>query len=397
MNMASTQQQYLRAIIDNNLTVVVLLISSLIPVSMSFATDYSQINYSSTPAYQSESDVPGTLVSIGTHRLHIHCRGNGSPTVVVDTGLGAISLEWNHIQVAIAKHTRICLYDRAGYGYSDPGPLPRTSSYIVDELYKLLTQADIKGPYILVGHSFGGYNMQLFASRYSHVTAAVVLVDSSHRDQYSRFLAPPINVKTSPPNKSRLGFVSFSIPQLHPNLPDEVRDDVMAIMFKQSMRYAMAYEFYNFRQSADEVKDAGQFPNIPLLVLTRGKRVYPQNQKGNLMEELWMQLQSEISELSVYSAHVMANKSGHFIHLDQPQIVIDSIAFLIDIAKDRVDVSDNEGHALESKLDRYAFHDATWCSDRLNTIKVFGPTYISQNREVPLQSTLALARYEFNK
>jgi len=244
-----------------------------------------------------------------THRLHIHCKGSGSHTVVVDTGLGAISLEWNHIQVAIAKRTRICLYDRAGYGYSDPGPLPRTSSYIVDELYKLLTQADIKGPYILVGHSFGGYNMQLFASRYPHVTAGVVLVDSSHRDQYSRFLAPPIKVKTSPPNKPRLGIVRFSMPPMHPNLPNEVRDDVMTIMLKQSMRYAMAYEFYNYRQSADEVKDAGQFPNIPLLVLTRGKRVYPQNQKGNLMEELWMQLQSELSERSVFSAHVMANKS----------------------------------------------------------------------------------------
>ena len=260
MNMTSTHQQALQAVINNILAFVAIFISWLIPVSMSFATDYSLINYSSAPTNLSESDVLGTRVSIGTHRLHIHCQGNGSPTVVVDTGLGAISLEWNHIQSAIAKRTRICLYDRAGYGYSDPGPLPRTSSYIVDELHKLLSLADVKGPYILVGHSFGGYNMQLFASRYPNVTAGVVLVDSSHMDQYSRFLAPPINVKTSPPNKPKLGIVSFSMPQLHPNLPDEVRDDVMTIMLSQSMRYAMAYEFYNFRQSANEVKDTNLFP-----------------------------------------------------------------------------------------------------------------------------------------
>ncbi len=88
-----------------------------------------------------------------------------------------------------------------------------------------------------------------------------------------------------------------------------------------------------------------------------------------------------------------ANKSGHFIPLDQPQLVIDSITFLIDIAKDSVDVSENEDHTLELKPVRYAFHDATWRSDRLNTIKVFGPTYISKNHEVPLQPTLALVRY----
>ena len=397
MKKTSAQFQYLQTVINNNLAFVAIFISWLIPVSMSFASDYSQVHYSSAPTKQSESDVPGTLVNIGTHRLHIHCQGNGNHTVVVDTGLGATSIEWNHIQSSIAKRTRICLYDRAGYGYSDPGPLPRTSSYIVDELYKLLTHADVKGPYILVGHSFGGYNMQLFAGRYPHLTAGVILVDSSHMDQYSRFLAPPINVKTSPPNKSRLGFISFSTPQLHPNLPDEVRNDVLKIMLTQSMRYAMAYEFYNFRQSADEVKDTNLFPNTPLLVLTRGERVYPQNQKGDLMEVLWMQLQSELSERSVYSAHVIADKSGHFIHLDQPQLVIDSIAFLVDFAKDRVDANNHEEHALESKPDRYAFHDATWRTDRLNRINISGPAYVSQTSEAHLQSTLALVSYEFNK
>ena len=367
MHTIATVWKCLRTAATNRLAAVVVFISWLAPVAITFATDYS-LNYSTQfLTYLSETNVPGSLISVGTHRMHIFCQGKGDSTVVVDTGLGAISLEWSHIQKAIAKHTRICLYDRAGYGHSEPGPLPRTSSYIVDELYKLLTQAKIKGPYILVGHSFGGYTMQLFASRYPQLTAGVVLVDSSHMNQYSRFFAPPINVKTAPTNNlGRLSIVSFAMPSLHPNLPEDVRDEVMMLMLRQPMRYAMAYEFYNFRQSANEVKHGGKFPDIPLIVLTRGKRVYPESQKGDLMKELWMQLQSELAELSHYSAHIIAKKSGHYIHLDQPQLVIDAILMIVDVVeKQPSQKSDTVKIALVLESTSYDFTDAIWRSNNL--------------------------------
>lgn len=400
MNTIATLQLQLSTSTRTWLSVSVLLIAWLSLTENSYAADYTQINYSYKTAGIIQTDVPGTLVDIGTHRLHIDCQGNTDPTIIVDAGLGTISLEWKHIQKAVAKRNRICLYDRAGYGYSDSGPLPRTSSYIVDELYNLLIQAGLKGPFILAGHSFGGYNMQLFASRYPDASAGVILVDSSHEDQYARFLAPPINVKTAPPNKKKLGIVSFRMPPLHPNLPKEVRAAILTLMFKQPMRYAMAYEFYNYRQSAEEVKQGGNFPDIPLLVLSRGKRVYPHNRKGDLMEDLWMQLQSELTHLSHFSAHVVANKSGHFIHLDQPQLVIDSMALLVDVVRYRpVQRNDPVKMALALEPTWYGFIDATWRSNRLYSDPMLGhiyPDQISQNRFIESYDTLVASGFSGN-
>ncbi len=400
MNTITTLQLQLSTTTRTWLSVSVLLVAWFSLTENSYATDYIPINYSYKIPGTTQADVPGTLVDIGTHRLHIDCQGNTDPTIIVDAGLGVISLEWKHIQKAVAKHTRICLYDRAGYGYSDPGPLPRTSSFIVDELYNLLIQAGLKGPFILTGHSFGGYNMQLFASRYPNDSAGVILVDSSHEDQYARFLAPPIKVKTAPPNKRKLGIVSFMMPPLHPKLPIEVRPTILTLMLKQPMRYAMAYEFYNYRQSAEEVKQGGDFPDIPLLVLSRGKRVYPHNPKGDLMEDLWMQLQSELSNLSHFSAHVVANKSGHFIHLDQPQLVIDSMSLLVDVVRYRPEQRDGPVEmAMALKLTWYKFIGATWRSNRLYSDPMPGhiyPNQISQNRHIESYDALVALGFTRN-
>lgn len=400
MNTSATLQRQLSTTTKTWLSVSVLLVAWFSLTENSYATDYTQIDYLYQTSRLTQADVPGTLVDIGTHRLHIDCQGNSKPTIIVDTGLGAISLEWKHIQKVVAKHARICLYDRAGYGYSDPGPLPRTSSFIVDELYKLLIQTGLEGPFILAGHSFGGYNMQLFARRYPNASAGVILVDSSHVDQYARFLAPPIGVKTAPPNRKKLGIVSFTIPHLHPNLPIEVREDVLTLMLKQPMRYAMAYEFYNYRQSAEEVKHGGEFPDIPLFVLSRGKRVYPHNPKGDLMESLWMQLQSELTHLSHFSAHVVANRSGHFIHLDQPQLVIDSIALLVDVVRyQHVQRDDPVAMAVALEPTWYDFIGATWRSNRLYSDPMLGhiyPNQVSQNRHIEPYDALMLSGFTGN-
>lgn len=342
--------------------------------------------------------IPGQLVDIGTHKLHIYCQGKGSPTVIVDTGLGEISLEWIRIQQNLANYSKICLYDRAGYGWSETGPLPRTSSYIADELYRLLKRADIEGPYVLVGHSFGGYNMQVFASRYQDVTAGIILVDSSHPQQYERFLAAPINVKTAPDNNRGSRLFRFSLPRLHPKVPKEVRNDVMAMMLKRPMRMAMANEYYDYRQSAADVIEAGDLPPVPLLVLSRGKRVYPHDRRGDLMEDLWSTLQQELVERSPRTAHVIANESGHFVHLDQPQLVVDSVALIVDIVKFKLVFKDRlEDDNLMPRPVWYAFNGATWRSDWLSTQLANGPNFPSQNGHQQLgfvADTLELAQWD---
>ncbi|MFQ5571345.1 MAG: alpha/beta fold hydrolase, partial [Rhodothermales bacterium] len=120
---------------------------------------------------------PGRLVDVGSHRIHIFCLGEGLSTVVIDTGWGDASANWHSLQTRIARDTRVCVYDRAGYGWSEPGPEPRSSRQVVHELKRLLEAAGLEGPYVLVGHSLGGLNMHLFASQYPAMVAGVVLLD----------------------------------------------------------------------------------------------------------------------------------------------------------------------------------------------------------------------------
>ena len=123
---------------------------------------------------------PGQLVDVGGYRLHLHCIGQGSPTVVLDAGLGAFSLDWGAVQPHIATSTRVCAYDRAGLGWSDPGPTPRSPQQSASELHALLTKGGVEGPYVLVAHSISGKTARLFASQHPDEVAGMVLVDARH-------------------------------------------------------------------------------------------------------------------------------------------------------------------------------------------------------------------------
>ncbi len=122
----------------------------------------------------------GKLVDLGGHKLHVYCTGHGSPAVVVETGLGDFSFDWALVQMRVSGITRICTYDRAGYAWSDPGPKPRTFAQINLELHDALEKLGEKGPFVLVGHSYGGPVVRSFAAVYPHDTAGLVLVDSAH-------------------------------------------------------------------------------------------------------------------------------------------------------------------------------------------------------------------------
>src|SRR5918997_3729475 len=126
---------------------------------------------------------PGEMVDVGGYSLHINCVGQGSPTVVLDGGSGEMSADWVWVQREVSDTTRVCAYDRAGMGWSEMGPQPRDAERISGELHALLMGGGIEGPYVLVGHSFGGLYMQTYAARYPDDVAGVVLVDSSSPKQ----------------------------------------------------------------------------------------------------------------------------------------------------------------------------------------------------------------------
>ena len=264
--------------------------------------------------------------------MQIDCSGRGTPTVVFDSGLGGSSLEWIFVKERLAPLTTVCSFDRAGYGGSDMGPLPRTSSRIANELYLLLNDRGIKGPYIFAGHSFGGYNMQLFARRYAYLTAGLVLIDASHPDQVERFLEPPLGLLTAP--SSRYGIVQFSDPPLpHQALPPDVRQRIMRNTGRWKTRRTLGNELLSFRDSARQVKQQPRLPDLPVLVISRGRSAHPEDEKHALMESRWLDMQIELANLSGRAAHVRAVEAGHHVHIEQPELVAAAIGALVDYVR----------------------------------------------------------------
>jgi pimeloyl-ACP methyl ester carboxylesterase len=189
----------------------------------------------------------GKLVNIGSHRLHIYPTGEGSPTVVFESGGASWSLDWNLVQTEVAKFTSVCSYDRAGFGWSDSGPKPRTSQQIVTELHTLLTKTEIKKPYILVGHSFGGHTARLFAKNYPDEVAGIILLDARHEAINSKM--PPTWQKLEVAGKgmyrfmllaSRLGALNLlgkligekAAPPIVMKLPPEIRPLYLEVGFQ---------------------------------------------------------------------------------------------------------------------------------------------------------------------
>ncbi len=308
---------------------------------------------------------PGDLVEVQGTRMHLYCEGSGRPTVIFDSGLGGASLEWMPVMRQVATFTQACTYDRAGYGWSDMGTFPRTSSQEVDELYLLLTNSGHRGPFLLVGHSFGGYNVQLFARRYAYLTAGLVLVDASHPEQIERFQAPPYNVKTAP--SSRFGLVQFgNMPPVHQNLSSKARLLTLYQFKNWKPRRTMSYELLGFRDSAREVREAQAMPPVPLVVVSRGKRVWPNDERGDRLEQLWISLQSELAAQSPASAHLLARASGHMVHLEQPELVAYAIALVFDAVRNSGEarVAEISAGRATMQFDR-SVYDTTWLKDAL--------------------------------
>jgi pimeloyl-ACP methyl ester carboxylesterase len=173
---------------------------------------------------------PGQLVEVGGHRLHIHCTGSGSPTVVIEAGLGDWSTGWDFVQQGVDKTTRVCTYDRAGWGWSEAGPLPRDAAQFAKELHTLLQTANMPGPYVMVGHSLGGFGVRVFVHDYASEVAGVVLIDAMSPRQFKQLQveAAPQTGKQSQPFSLPAMLARFGIVRLlarplgiMPSIPSE--------------------------------------------------------------------------------------------------------------------------------------------------------------------------------
>jgi pimeloyl-ACP methyl ester carboxylesterase len=265
--------------------------------------------------------------------MHIDCTGRGTPTVILDSGLGDSFISWHKVQPEIAKFTRVCSYDRAGLGYSDSSPRPRTSRVMVDELHRLLQSAAVPSPYILVGHSMGGFDVRVYASLYRSEVAGMVLVDSSHPEQQERF--PPALNDLDATWLREQEFFEFTMPFGIPRLLGFCGNDdaVRAVECNfHNLREGVA-ELKAISESATQTATTGSLGDIPLVVLSHD----PDMPQPDLPEDLvkptndaWEQMQEELTHLSTRGKQVIAKRSGHYIQLDRPDLVIEAVRSVVD-------------------------------------------------------------------
>jgi len=274
-------------------------------------------------------NIQGKFINLGQHRMYIDCRGESEPTVLVDVGLGDASINWLPVMKGIQGDSRICLYDRAGYGWSDSGPGYRTTAQIAQELHALLELAKIPGPYIVVGHSFGGFTARYFATAYPDETAGAILVDSSHPDQITR-LADLDKYDTKKE-------IIVSRRALPPKNLTPLQKKWYYLNSTRKATFTLMDELKHFETSAQQVSDAGDFPDIPLAVLTRGKSLLPVID-GKSLEQEWIEMQAELASLSPQAWQVIVEDSGHNIYVDKPAVVIAEIKKVIELA--RVNIED---------------------------------------------------------
>ncbi|MCU1298806.1 MAG: alpha/beta hydrolase fold protein [Acidobacteriaceae bacterium] len=286
---------------------------------------------------------PGTLVDIGGERLHINCTGQGSPTVIMDAGLGDSSVTWELVQPEVSKFTRVCSYDRAGYGWSEGPTQPRTTGNIVSELERLLSAAHVSGPYILVGHSFGGFNVRVFASRHLDQVAGMVLVDSSHPDQLNRF--PPSAQPESVMRHYEIGIwtMPLGVPRIlgwcrddytFPNQPlawTRIAPEAIALDCQPLTWHTLLAEELEFRENSRAVAATGTLGDKPLVVLSHDPEVgsgFPPAEAPSA-ERAWTDMQEELRHLSSRSKRIVAKSSGHYIEVYRPELVINAVRDIV--------------------------------------------------------------------
>lgn len=311
---------------------------------------------------------PQRMVDAGGHRLNMYCTGKGSPAVVLDAGEGEDASTWRKVQPGIAKFTRVCSFDRAGMGFSEGGPLPRDASAMVRDLHTLLQNAGVPPPYVLVGHSVAGLYETLYAGRYPHEVAGMVLVDPSFPNQTQALDA-------ASPSMKRLGASSQGVfhmcyeAALHGKLrqgadkyapcgfPAHLSTLVQAQCAKEgrancellqariteSRRPAFWLDLgsedlaSDTRDSAEDLKAQHSYGALPLIVLTAANDTGPAPPfppaEIKAIQRVWTAGHDRLARLSSVGVNLIVRHSGHFIQLDRPVVVISAVNEVVSQAR----------------------------------------------------------------
>ncbi len=291
---------------------------------------------------------PHQLVDIGGRKINLYCTGQGATTVIFDGPAGDAGWTWFKVQPEVAKHTRACIYDRAGFGFSDPAQRPNTSENAVDDLHKALLIADIKPPFLLVGNSLGGSNVQVFTYRYPHEVKGLVLVEPQSEDETTRTnkasqglinkiyamvkdhdqqCLVAANKGIKPGSDAAASCIGEPSQYFGPLLGKQVK----AMMLTKSYWKTRVDEANAFETSDKQLRTLRKpFGSIPLIVLTRGVSPYadpsqPQSAVNKAVENENEKIHKEIAALSTKGKQRVVAGASHGIQGDQPSAVTEAI------------------------------------------------------------------------
>jgi len=260
------------------------------------------------------------MIDVGGYSLYVEDSGTGKVTVIFDAGMGDDSSAWNKVAAETSQFSRVITYDRAGLGWSEKSPNKRDSKTIVAELHSVLEKKDITGPIILVGHSFGGVNIQRYALTYPEYIAALVLVDSAHEDQIEEM------PQTNPLQKYLFKFGMWAAPVGIPRLYlSNANPEEKAKKSTTKHQYTSLDEAEHFPRSLSELNElTPNYGDMPLVVIARNK-ASSEIDNTKTRDLVWATLQEDIATRSTNSTIVFSGERQHSIHKRQPEIVVGAI------------------------------------------------------------------------
>jgi pimeloyl-ACP methyl ester carboxylesterase len=271
------------------------------------------------------------MVDMGGYRLHVNCTGEGSPTVVIESGWGDSSAGWGWVQPEVAKTTRVCTYDRAGMGWSEASPEPRTAREFAKELHTLLEKANEPGPYVLVGHSMGGYTVRVYAHDYPEEVAGLVLIDPqnlSTEDAATFNPAPKPGGTSLPVLMARIGLARLLAGPLGSiqDLPEGDKQAYTALAVSPRSTQTLLDEGRGMSEGGAQARAVTTLGALPLIVLSRGKDMDAESAAS----------QARYLQLSTDSQHLIAEQSGHRIMIEQPEAAVAAIVKMVELVRQTV-------------------------------------------------------------
>jgi pimeloyl-ACP methyl ester carboxylesterase len=318
---------------------VILCMVMIVALLVGGSTAYNAV---ATYRFWAQHSAPGQICNVGGYKMHIYCMGQGSPTIVLDAGLGNDSLVWGKVQPELAKTTRVCAYDRAGFGWSDFEPAPQDANKIADQLHGLLNAAGITGPIVLMGHSIAGIYIRDYAAKYPENLAGLILVDGSTplQDDREPFKSMKASFHDSVPRSLiKLPFV-VGVLRLKGmcNSPSEGFEARSSRMLSEescraSQLDAIWLEADSVHKSGEETVHSGPFGDLPILIFSQDPGMpLPPVVPEKLAKELppvWNGMQEDLKKLSTRSRRIIAKGSSHYVQVDRADLVNDEVTEFI--------------------------------------------------------------------